>query len=113
MGASLAIELAEARQGEREGRKAKGRQRFRKVIGVVAVGIAYETQRQVKLIVILPACSGNAAHQRQQPRPNVLRRAIGDEQAVHVADIVRPGRGASRQACRCGAIRFPERWLFP
>lgn len=59
-----AVERANAGQLDIERGEADGRQRVSDVVGAMAINITDEAQRQVQLIVILPARARNAIHQR-------------------------------------------------
>jgi glycerol dehydrogenase-like iron-containing ADH family enzyme len=53
------------------------------VPGDVPVDLADEAQREVELVVALPAGAGDAAHQGEKPLAHGAGRAEADEQAVH------------------------------
>lgn len=55
----------------------------RDVLGHRAIDLADIAEGQMKLLVILPARMGNAAHRLGQAAANVGRRAERDEQAMH------------------------------
>jgi hypothetical protein len=52
------------------------------IFGAVAIDLADKAQRQVKLIVVLPARGGNAVHRGAKQVADGARRTQGDEQAV-------------------------------
>ena len=60
------------------------RQRRGKVLGDRAIDFANEAQSQVELLVALPAEVGTIVHRIDQQVADVLGRANGNEEAVHV-----------------------------
>jgi hypothetical protein len=61
----------------------------------VAVDLADEAERQVELVVALPAGATDPAHDPQQLRPDRLRRADRDEQAGHIR-LISADRGGGK-----------------
>src|SRR6185295_12174300 len=59
----------------------------RDILGETPIDLADEAQRQMELLVILPASPRNAAHDRAQRRADRWRRTECDEQAMHCAII--------------------------
>ncbi len=63
------------------------------VAGQMAVDLADEAQRQVDLVVALPAGAADSAHRAEQQVADAVGRANGDEQAVHRVLIAKPAGG--------------------
>src|SRR3546814_18180469 len=63
---ALAVEAADAGQGDFERRKADMAQRVGQVVGLRAVDFAHEAKGEMQLVVILPARPGDAMHQAEQ-----------------------------------------------
>lgn len=60
-------------------------ERIHQIIRYATVNLSYEAQGKMQLVVILPPCSHDPAHQREQGRTDFLRRARGDEKAMHIS----------------------------
>ncbi|OMG61371.1 hypothetical protein IL54_4733 [Sphingobium sp. ba1] len=80
---ALAIEDADPRDPDVEGRKADEPKRIDKVVGAMAIHFADEAQGEMELGIALPPGSGHARHDGEQRGAMAGRRADGDEQAMH------------------------------
>jgi len=78
----LPLEQADTRDSRRDRRRVERAQRRGDVFGQVVVDLADEAQRQVKLLVALPARARNAVHRAQQERADGRWRSQRDKQAV-------------------------------
>ena len=65
------------------------------VVGERPLDLADEAQRQVELLVVLPAEIGAVVHRVDQQVADVLGRADGDEQPVHRFPSSGRGRGGA------------------
>jgi len=96
---SLALELAHPIEREGEAGVMDRAKRGRDVFRPMAIDLADETQRQVELVVALPAGMRHAAHQAEQAFAHGARRADGDEETMHERVInlrPRPARNRFR-----------------
>lgn len=84
---ALAIENADPRDRDVEGREADEAERIDQVIGAMAIHFADEAQGEMELGIALPPGTGHARHDGEQRRAMAGRRADGDEQAMHKAVI--------------------------
>ncbi len=79
---SLAVEQADPVYARRNDRRVQRAKRRGNIFGAVTIDIADKAEREVKLVVILPARGGNAMHRAAQQIADWARRAQRDEQAM-------------------------------
>src|SRR3546814_20200468 len=70
------------------------------ILGAVTVDLADEAQRQVQLLVALPARRRHPVHRRDQRGAAGTRRAQGDEHAEAGPDDAQPGRESAGEGKR-------------
>lgn len=80
---TASIKHPDARNSGVERGEADGAQRVGNVARAVPIDLSDEAQRQMQLIVALPAGARDPAHQCKQLLAVGSRRADGDEQAMH------------------------------
>ncbi|KTE05669.1 hypothetical protein ATE71_17935 [Sphingopyxis sp. H115] len=79
---SLMVEHVDPGDPGRDTGSVKGAERGGDILGAVPIDLADEAQRQVQLVVVLPACARNTVHRGGQQGANQARRTQRDEQAV-------------------------------
>jgi len=89
----LPLEQADTSNPRRNARRMERAERRRDVLCHMAVDLADEPQRQMELLVILPARARDAVHRREQYVADRTRRAQRDEQAVRGHGGQHNGRG--------------------
>lgn len=100
----LAIKCPDPGERRLKRRETDGAQGIDQIIGAMAIDLSDETQGQVELVVGLPSCAGDAAHEGEQRSPVAGRWTDGDEQAVHDAAIA---TGGCRANCNVRMLPHP------
>lgn len=80
--ATPAFEHSDPGKARGDGGRVQAAERRGDILGTVAVDLADEAQRQVKLVVALPAGGGNAVHRGDELSADRSRRPQRDEEAV-------------------------------
>jgi len=80
---AVPAEAANSRQGDLEGAVADRPESGDDILSLVAVHLPNESQREVELVVGLPARGLDPSHRAEQALADVTRRVDADEQAVH------------------------------
>jgi len=103
--AAVVLEPAHPGDACGDGRGVEAAERRSDVLGAMMVDLADEAQRQVQLLVVLPAGAGNPMHRGDQQRADGGGRAQGNKQAVR-------GHGGGQHKRRGGSCE-PERGSCP
>jgi hypothetical protein len=93
-GCAAALEAADTGERNLERRVEDGGERGVDVSGLVAIHFPDEAEREMELVVLLPAGAADAAHHCEQMGTDVLRRPDRDEQAVHGVPLSPASPGA-------------------